>query len=133
MGVAQGASAIAGAVRASGGRYPLGRRVLAVPPMIWAVLRGRWRGVPKFRVMAGMAGVVYLLVPIDFLPEAVLGPFGLPDDLAIAALSVAALLSAAEDYLDARFGAPAVDPGQGEVITGTVINRADAAGGASEG
>lgn len=129
MGVANGASAIAGAVRASNGRYPLGRRVLAVPPMIWAVLRGRWRGVPKFRVMAGMAGIVYVLVPIDFIPEAVLGPFGLGDDLALAALSVAALLSAAEDYLDARFGTAGVAASKGEVITGTVIDRSDAAGG----
>jgi len=27
---------------------------------------------------------IYLLLPIDFLPEAFLGPFGLPDDVAAA-------------------------------------------------
>ena len=132
MGVTDGASAIAGAVRTSKGRYPLGRRVLAVPPMIWAVLRGRWRGVPKFRVMAGIAGIVYVLIPIDFIPEAILGPFGLADDLALTALSVAALLSAAEDYLDAKYG-PRLAAGTAEVIVGTVVSGSQAPSATPEG
>ncbi|MFM8239146.1 MAG: YkvA family protein, partial [Actinomycetota bacterium] len=96
MGVVGGASAVAGAVRASRGRHPLGARLMAVLPMVRDTLTGRWPGAPKGRVLGGLAGIVYLISPVDFMPEALLGPFGLGDDLALAAVSVAALLSAAE-------------------------------------
>lgn len=130
MGVVGGATAVAGAVRASRGRHPLARRLMAVPPMIRDTLTGRWPGGPKGRVLGGLAGLVYLVSPIDFLPEALLGPFGLGDDIALAAVSVAALLTAAEDYLDARDlastapgASPAGAPPPGDVIQGVVIDR----------
>ena len=130
MGVVGGATAVAGAVRASRGRHPLGRRLMAVPSMIRDTLTGRWPGGPKGRVLGGLAGLVYLVSPLDFLPEALLGPFGLGDDLALAAVSVAALLTAAEDYLDARDlasaapgASPAGAPPSGDVIQGVVIDR----------
>jgi uncharacterized membrane protein YkvA (DUF1232 family) len=69
--------------------------------------------------MGGMVGIIYVLIPIDLMPEVLLGPFGLGDDLAIAAVSVAALLSAAEAYLDMRDG-PVI--GQGDVVEGTVLS-----------
>lgn len=121
MGVVGGATAVAGAVKASRGRHPLGRRLMAVFPMVRDTLAGRWPGAPKGRVLGGLAGIVYLVSPLDFLPEALLGPFGLGDDLALAAVSVAALLTAAEDYLDARDAAAGARPGHGEVIPGIVV------------
>ncbi|MCX6433081.1 MAG: hypothetical protein NTX29_09925, partial [Actinobacteria bacterium] len=60
--------------------------------------------------------------PLDILPEDLLGPFGLGDDLAIAVVAVAALLSAAEDWLDGRDPVPAADQ-PGDVITGVVLDR----------
>lgn len=124
MGVVQGAAAVAGAVRSSRGRHPLGRRLIAVIPMIRDTLTGRWPGGPKVRVVGGLAGVLYVISPLDILPEVLLGPFGLGDDIAIAAVSVAALLSAAEDYLDAKDAAAgAAAPQDGEVIEGVVIRR----------
>lgn len=129
MGALSGATAVAGAVRASRGRHPLPRRVMAVVPMVRDTLAGRWPGAPRFRVLGGMAGIVYLLSPLDFLPEALLGPFGLGDDLALAAVSVAALLSAAEDYLDAREVAAGVRPGHGDVIPGVVLDGGTAGSG----
>jgi len=125
MGVADGASAIASAVKASNGRHPLGQRLLAIPPMIWATVRRRWPGAPKVRVIGGMFGIAYLLTPIDLMPEIFLGPFGIGDDLALAAASVAALLSAAEEYLDMRDGTLAVQGSAAEVVPGVVISRDD--------
>jgi uncharacterized membrane protein YkvA (DUF1232 family) len=127
MGVVGGATAVAGAVRASRGRHPLRQRLGAVIPMLRDTFTGRWPGAPKLRVMGGVAGLVYLVSPIDFLPEALLGPFGLGDDLAMAAVAVAALLSSAEEWLDAR-DARAAAPGgtaaaSGDVIQGVVIDR----------
>ena len=135
MGVVGGAAAVAGAVKASRGRHPLGQRLAAVLPMIRDTFKGRWAGAPKGRVFGGLAGLAYVISPLDFIPEVLLGPFGLGDDLAIAAVSVAALLSSAEDWLDARdaaasgmpsaTGAPgaATQATQGDVIQGVVIDR----------
>jgi uncharacterized membrane protein YkvA (DUF1232 family) len=127
MGVVGGAAAVAGAVKASRGRHPLGQRLAAVLPMLRDTFKGRWAGAPKGRVLGGLAGLAYVISPIDFLPEVLLGPFGLGDDLAIAAVSVAALLSSAEDWLDARDAAAsspgATSPTQGDVIQGVVIDR----------
>jgi uncharacterized membrane protein YkvA (DUF1232 family) len=127
MGVVGGAAAVAGAVKASRGRHPLSQRLAAVLPMLRDTFKGRWAGAPKGRVLGGLAGLVYVVSPLDFLPEALLGPFGLGDDLAIAAISVAALLSSAEEWLDARDAAasPAgtTAPTQGDVIQGVVIDR----------
>ena len=126
MGVIGGATTVASAVRASKGRHPLGQRLMAVLPMIRDTLRGRWPGAPKARVLGGLAGIAYVISPLDFMPEVLLGPFGIGDDLALAAVSVAALLTAAEDWLDARdaaSGMPPTMPGAGDVIPGVVIDR----------
>ncbi len=124
MGAVSGATAVASAVRGSRGRYPLGRRLAAVLPMVRDTLKGRWPGAPKARVLGGLAGLVYVVSPLDILPEVLLGPFGLGDDIALAAVSVAALLSAAEDWLEARDAAVAAPmPGEGDVIPGVVIDR----------
>ena len=129
MGVVGRAATVAGAVKGTTGRHPLGTRLKAVLPMVRDTLTGRWAGAPRGRVVAGIVGIVYVLSPLDVLPEILFGPFGLGDDLTIAALSVAALLTSAEDWLDSRdasFGPPS--PSQGtaapDVIVGEVIDRA---------
>jgi uncharacterized membrane protein YkvA (DUF1232 family) len=127
MGVVDGAGAIASAVKASQGKHPLGQRVLAVPAMLWATMRRRWPGAPKGRIFIGIAGIVYLITPIDLMPEAILGPFGIPDDIALAAASVAALLSAAEAYLDMR-DAGELQGVDADIIPGVVVQRSDVTG-----
>ena len=132
MGVVSGATAVAGAVRNSRGRHPLARRVADVLPMLRDTFTGRWRGAPKGRIVGGLAGLVYVVSPLDFMPEVLLGPFGLGDDIALAAVAVAALLSSAEEYLDAKEAGTASSgpasgttaaPGAGDVIPGVVIDR----------
>ena len=117
MGMLGRATTVAGAVRSSRGRHPLGQRIAAVLPMLRDAFTGRWADAPRGRLLAGLAGLVYVISPLDILPELLLGPFGLGDDLAIAAVAVAALLSSAEDWLDR--GAP----GEGDVIQGVVVER----------
>jgi uncharacterized membrane protein YkvA (DUF1232 family) len=39
-----------------------------------------------------IACAAYILSPVDLLPEAVLGPFGIPDDLVAAAIALKAWL-----------------------------------------
>lgn len=119
MGVIGRATTVAGAVRSSGGRHPLTQRIAAVPPMLRDAFTGRWNDAPRMKVLAGLLGIVYVLSPLDVLPELLLGPFGLGDDLAIAALSVAALLGSAEAWLDRD---TTVDAATGDVIQGEVVS-----------
>lgn len=126
MGVIGRATTVAGAVRSSRGRHPLGQRIAAVPPMLRDAFTGRWTGAPRGRILAGLLGIVYVISPLDFLPEILLGPFGLGDDLAIAAVAVAALLSSAEDWLDSGDEAAAhaaSSPASGDVIQGVIVDR----------
>jgi len=122
MGAMRGAATVAGAVHASKGRHPLMRRLAAVPPMLRDAFTGRWPGAPMGRIVGGLFGVIYVISPVDFMPEIILGPFGIADDLALAAVAVAALLSSAEDYLDARDQSATPPDGTGDVIPGVVID-----------
>ena len=118
-----GAAAVASAIRSSKGRHPLGQRLMAIVPMLRDTVTGRWPGAPRLRVVGGLAGIVYVLTPIDILPEVLLGPFGIADDLAMAAVSVAALLSASEQWLDARDSAASAYADDADVIQGVVLDR----------
>lgn len=120
MGMFGRATTVVGAVKATKGRHPLGSRLLAVPPMLRDAFSGRWPGAPKGRILAGLAGILYVLSPIDLMPEVILGPFGIGDDLALAVVAVAALLSSAEDWLDRE---SIVDSAPADVIQGVVVDR----------
>ena len=77
MGMLGRATTVAGAVRSSRGRHPLGQRIAAVLPMLRDAFTGRWADAPRGRLLAGLAGLVYVISPLDILPELLLGPFGL--------------------------------------------------------
>ena len=126
MSVLKGAATVAGAARATKGRHPLLRRVGAVPRMLRDAFTGRWPGAPYGRILGGLAGVLYVISPLDLMPEILLGPFGLGDDIALAAVAVAALLSSAEDYLDAQESGSGTGMSDGfDVIPGVVIDPTD--------
>ena len=124
MGLVNRTATVAGAVKASRGRHPLGTRLVAVLPMLRDSFTGRWVGAPRGRLTAAILGLVYVVSPLDLMPEILLGPFGLGDDLAIAAVAVAALMSSAEEWLDrGTAAAPGGASDSGDVIQGVVIDR----------
>ena len=106
-------------MRGSTGRHSLGQRLLAIIPMLRDVFTGGWRQAPRLRLIASIAGLVYVVSPIDVLPEILLGPFGLGDDIAIIALCVASLMGAAESWLDRGIAAQTTS----EVVEGVVLDR----------
>jgi uncharacterized membrane protein YkvA (DUF1232 family) len=75
------------------------------------------------RGVAAMAGaLVYLVSPVDVLPEVVLGPFGLIDDLGVVGgvgMFVYRLIQARRQYL-APSGKDSSDPDHGTVRKGKV-------------
>ena len=120
MGTAKRVGFVAQAMASHRGRSSLVERLRATPAMVADVLRGRWRGVSRWRIGLSLVALLYVVSPLDVIPEMLLGPFGLGDDLAIAALAVASLFNATEQWLDDR---GPQRPGDGDVVEGVVIDR----------
>lgn len=75
----------------------LGRRLAAIPRMIRATLRGEYDGGTRLATLA-VAGV-YIVSPIDAVPEAFTLLIGLIDDAAVATYFAGALLDETERFL----------------------------------
>jgi hypothetical protein len=90
-------SALWAALRASRGGPSLGDRLGALPRLIGATLRGGYDG--KGRLLGMVFATIYILVPVDLVPELLLGPLGLVDDSVVAVWLAGAVLSETERYL----------------------------------
>jgi uncharacterized membrane protein YkvA (DUF1232 family) len=75
-----------------------GRRMAAIPRLVWATVRGEYDGGLRLLTMA--AASLYVVSPLDALPEAFLLAFGLIDDAVVVAWLVGALLSETERFLE---------------------------------
>jgi uncharacterized membrane protein YkvA (DUF1232 family) len=84
-------------VRGVRGGPALGARVSALPRLLGATLTGRYDG--KGRVAAMLLALLYIISPIDLVPEAFFAFFGLVDDGFIAIWLAGALLSETERFL----------------------------------
>ncbi|MCC7019113.1 MAG: DUF1232 domain-containing protein [Ardenticatenales bacterium] len=68
--------------------------------LAWRLLRdGR---VPAWQKAIPVLTALYLLSPIDVLPEAIIGPFGLVDDFFVVLLALKAFNRLAGPYADGR-------------------------------
>lgn len=93
---------MAGSVRTAmrPGSAGLAERAAAVPRMVQAMARGDYRGTTFGHVALLAAAVAYIVSPLDFMPEALLGVFGLADDAVVVAWLAAALVHDTEAFLD---------------------------------
>jgi uncharacterized membrane protein YkvA (DUF1232 family) len=91
-------------------------RMRAVPRMIKAVLRGEYKGLP-YRTLGLLAvGLVYILSPLDVIPEILVPLVGFTDDMGVALWLAAVLVKAAGDYVEWERG------GRPTVIVGDVVD-----------
>src|SRR5512138_1761943 len=90
-------TAIWKALMSSKGGPSLGKRLGSLPRMIWHSITGRYDGLGRV-VLMGLA-TLYIVSPLDFVPEIALGPIGLIDDAVIVAWVVGAILSETERFL----------------------------------
>lgn len=104
------------AVRAS--RQPgmpgIGAQLAAAPRMVGASMSGRYRDLAKGRLVLAIVGLLYVVSPIDLVPEVVLGVFGLGDDALVTAWVVGAVLGETQRFL--RW-----EQSQGRVVVGQVV------------
>ncbi len=77
----------------------LGERLSALPRMVRAVARGEYVGTTTGRILLMVGALGWIVSPLDLLPEALLGVFGLIDDAMIASWLVTAIVTETEGYL----------------------------------
>jgi len=117
------AYAAAAAAAASDGPVGFAQRVGSIPRMVRDVMSGRFDGIGRGRLLIMVLAVVYIVSPIDLLPEAVLTIPGLLDDAGIAAWLVAALFGATTAYRhweNGQASTPTVDDPR--VVPGEVLH-----------
>ncbi|GIF75510.1 YkvA family protein [Asanoa siamensis] len=90
----------------------LGTRLAALPRMIKATASGEYDGGLRLAMMT--AATIYVISPLDFVPEAFLAIFGLVDDVVAATWLAGAVLAETERFL-------AWEARQKGVIPGTVL------------
>ena len=81
------------------GSAGIAERAAAVPRMFAALTRGEYRGTTFGHVAMLAAAVVYVVSPLDFMPEALFSVLGLTDDAIVVTWLVAALVNDTEAYL----------------------------------
>lgn len=74
-------------------------RLRAVPRLVRSVRRGEYTGLSSARLAMLLAGVGYVLSPVDVVPEAFLLVLGLADDLLVIGWVAATLVRETEDFL----------------------------------
>jgi uncharacterized membrane protein YkvA (DUF1232 family) len=80
----------------------IGTRMAAVPRLVWHTVMGRYDGAARLLMIFG--GLIYVVSPIDLLPEALLLIPGLIDDAFVFAWLVGAILSETERFLQWEAG-----------------------------
>jgi Protein of unknown function (DUF1232) len=97
----------------SPGTPGLGRRITAIPRLIKASIKGEYDGGMRLFLMA--AASVYIVSPIDAIPEAIFLFVGLIDDAFVTSWLVGTLLAETERFLEWEKNqgrGPAVVPGE---------------------
>jgi uncharacterized membrane protein YkvA (DUF1232 family) len=82
-----------------GGAPGLAERARALPRMVGGALAGRYRGLSRARLALVVLGLVYLVSPVDLVPEALLPLIGLADDAVVVAWLAGQLLGETDDFL----------------------------------
>jgi uncharacterized membrane protein YkvA (DUF1232 family) len=83
-----------------GGRYGAAERLRALPRLLTGSLRGRYAQVDRGRLLGAGLGLLYVVSPVDLLPEALLGVLGLADDALVAAWVAGAVIGELDRFLD---------------------------------
>jgi uncharacterized membrane protein YkvA (DUF1232 family) len=93
-----------------GARHPGSLR--AFPRLARATLQGTYPGMSRSRLLLMLAGVAYILSPVDLMPELLLTVFGLADDTLIAAWLAGTALAESQSYLEWERTRSRVIPGE---------------------
>lgn len=90
-------------------------RVKALPRMLKARMRGQYQELSTSKIVLLLLALVYIISPIDIVPELFIPLFGVGDDVGVAVWLTAMLLGETERFLNwERAGADYIE---GEVLS----------------
>ncbi len=92
------------------GKPSLWARVRAIPRMVGARFRGSYTELPLWRLALFVAATLYVISPIDLVPELFIPLFGLADDAVIAIWLTSGLVGETERFLEwERYGSDYIE------------------------
>lgn len=74
-------------------------RLRCLPRLVRGTVQGTYPGTSRRRLLLQVAALVYLLSPIDLVPERLLAVLGVADDAVVLAWLASALVNDTQDYL----------------------------------
>ena len=74
-------------------------RLAALPRLVWATFKGEYAGTSRARLLAIVGALLYVISPIDLVPELVLPFIGLGDDAVGISWIAVALINDTESFL----------------------------------
>jgi uncharacterized membrane protein YkvA (DUF1232 family) len=89
----------------------LSERVVALPRLVAASVRGQYDGMSRARLGAYALAIAYVLAPIDLAPELLLAVLGLADDAILSVWLLGSFLDETERFL--------IWEGRGRVVPGS--------------
>jgi uncharacterized membrane protein YkvA (DUF1232 family) len=92
----------------------IGTRLRSVPRLVAATFLGRYRGTTRSRLLAMAAAVVYVVSPVDLVPELVVPLLGLLDDAFVLTWLAGSVLLETERFLQ-------WEADQHPLVTGEVV------------
>lgn len=89
---------VAATAAMSEGPLSFGQRVACLPGLVRDTVNGQYDGLGRGRLAMMVVALVYIVSPVDLLPEALLTLPGMMDDAAVAAWLIASLMGATTAY-----------------------------------
>jgi uncharacterized membrane protein YkvA (DUF1232 family) len=77
----------------------VGTRLASLPRMAWATVRGEYVGASRGRLLAIVGALLYVISPIDLVPELFVPFLGLGDDALVISWIAASLINETEAFL----------------------------------
>ena len=102
----------------------VGARLTALPRMVWATFSGVYAGTSRGRLVAIVAALLYVVSPVDLIPELVLPLIGLGDDAVVIGWIAVTLINETESFLSWERDRDPTVPGavfRGDVVRGDVV------------
>ena len=103
------------------GSPPVSEQLMAVPRMAWLTLRGTYPGLDRRRLGLMVLAALYVISPVDLVPEGLLLAFGLADDAMVLAWLAGTVLTETEAFLAWEAGRGARMADGEKVVPGQVV------------
>lgn len=77
----------------------VGTRLASLPRLVWATVKGDYAGTSRRRLLLVVGALLYVVSPVDLVPELALPLLGLGDDALVISWIAAALINDTESFL----------------------------------